>query len=373
MNTLRLQLRFLLPLTLVLGIAAWLALPVMDRLTLRWFSRDLTTRAELITNTLSDSIADSIDDPEGRRLMALFNRAAKAERLLAIGLCTRDDKLMRHTDNYPADLGCAEARSVAGQRSPVIRIAGGPVHVGIHEVMSEAGPVADLVVLQDFSFIARRSEDTQKYLVILIAALGAVIALITVVVAQLSWRGWVSGARALLRGEGLIRPIAPSGELAPFAADLRVRLRDLEDEYRRSLGPDTLWNADRLRSLLGTQLRGDEVIVVSNREPYIHERAAGRDIVSAPGERSGDVEPVMRPAQGHGSRTAAAPRIARRYARPDAGSAGRRRLRAAPGLSRRRRSKATTTASPMRAAVAALPYRPFDRCFASRIGRPIAR
>ena len=28
-----------------------------------------------------------------------------------------------------------------------------------------------------------------------------------------------------------------------------------------------------LRSLLRTQLRGDEVIVVSNREPYIHEHA----------------------------------------------------------------------------------------------------
>jgi len=310
MNTLRLQLRFLLPLTLALGLAAWLAVPVMDRLTLRWFSRDLTARAELVTNALSDSIADSIDDPGGRRLMALFNRATKDERLLAIGLCTRDDRLLRQTDNYPKDLGCAKARNSAGQRSPVIRIAGGPVHVGIHQVMSEAGPVADLVVLQDFSFIAKRSEDTQKYLVILIAALGAVIALITVVVAQLSWRGWVSGARALLRGEGLIRPIAPSGELAPLAADLRLRLRDLEDEYRRSLGPDAPWNGDRLRSVLGTQLRGDEVIVVSNREPYIHEGAGGGDIVvrrPASGLVTA-IEPVMRACSGtwiaHGSGTA---------------------------------------------------------------------
>ena len=34
-----------------------------------------------------------------------------------------------------------------------------------------------------------------------------------------------------------------------------------------------MWNADRLQSLLRTQLRGDQVIVVSNREPYMHERA----------------------------------------------------------------------------------------------------
>jgi trehalose 6-phosphate synthase len=256
MNTLRLQLRFLLPLVVTLGIAAYLALPVMDRLTLRWFSRDLNIRGELVTNALSDSIVEAIDDPEGRRLMALFNRAAKDERLVAIGLCT-GDALIRHTDNYPMELDCEEARSIARRPSPVMRIAGGPVHVGVHRVTSEAGQVADLVLLQDFSFIAKRSEDTKKYTVALIAALGAVVALITVVVAQLSWRGWVSGARALLRGEGLIRPISSPGELAPFAADLRLRLRDLEDEYRRSLGPEAPWNADRLRSLL-TQMRGDE-------------------------------------------------------------------------------------------------------------------
>ena len=60
MNTLRLQLRFLIPLLLTLGVAAYLALPLMDRLTLRWFSRDLTMRSELVTNALSDSIADAI-------------------------------------------------------------------------------------------------------------------------------------------------------------------------------------------------------------------------------------------------------------------------------------------------------------------------
>jgi trehalose 6-phosphate synthase len=256
MNTLRLQLRFLLPLFVTLGIAAYLALPVMDRLTLRWFSRDLNIRGELVTNALSDSIVEAIDDPGGRRLMALFNRAAQDERLVAIGLCTRGDALIRHTDNYPMELDCEEARNIARRPSPVMRIAGGPVHVGVHEVTSEARPVADLVLLQDFSFIAKRSEDTQKYTVALIAALGAIVALITVVVAQLSWRGWVSGARALLRGEGLIRPMSAPGELAPFAADLRLRLRDLEDEYRRSLGPEAPWNAERLRSLLSTQMRG---------------------------------------------------------------------------------------------------------------------
>ncbi|MDQ6681499.1 MAG: trehalose-6-phosphate synthase [Pseudomonadota bacterium] len=315
MNTFRLQVRFLAPLLLTLAAAAYLALPVMDRLTLRWFSRDLSMRGELVTNALSESVADAMQDPGGARLQTLFARAVKDERLFAIGLCSRDGKLLRRTESYPSTLDCAAAREAASQPSPVVQMAGGSVHVGLYEVMSESGPIAELVLLQDLSFIERRSQDTRRYLIILIATLGAVIALITVVVAQLSWRGWVSGARALLRGEGLIRPMSPAGEqlapfaadLAPFAADLRLRLRDLEDEYRRSLGPDAAWNPERLRSLLRTQLRGDEVIVVSNREPYIHEEAADGSIVMrrpASGLVTA-VEPVMRACSGtwiaHGS------------------------------------------------------------------------
>ena len=306
MNTFRLQLRFLVPLLLTLAVAAYVAVPVVDRLTLRWFSRDLVLRGELLTNALSDSISSAVTDPEGARLKALFDRAVRNERLVAIGLCTRDDKLLLRTDNYPPTLECKAAREVAEGQAPVMQIPGGPVQVGAHEVVGDNGPIAELVLLHDFSFIEKRSQDTRRYLFLMIAGLGAVIALITVIVAQLSWRGWVSGARALLRGEGLIRPLS-SGELAPLAIDLRARLRDLEDAYRRSLGPEAPWNAERLRLLLRTQLRGDEVIVVSNREPYIHDFAPdGHIVVRRPA--SGlvtAIEPVMRACSGtwiaHGS------------------------------------------------------------------------
>jgi trehalose 6-phosphate synthase len=169
--------------------------------------------------------------------------------------------------------------------------------------------VGRLVLLHDLSFIDKRSQDTRRYLVGLLAVLGLMMAMITMVVAQLSWRGWVQGVRAVLRGEGILSPMSPAPlpELEPFAADLRARLRDLEDEYRRMAGPEAAWNADRLRALLRTQLRGDQVIVVSNREPYIHERTAGGEIVvkrPASGLVTA-VEPVMRACSGtwiaHGS------------------------------------------------------------------------
>lgn len=310
MNTLRLQLRFLAPLILTLVAAAYLALPLLDSLTLRWFSRDLNLRGALVTNALSDSIASALQDRTDARLRALFARAVQDERLVALGLCSRQDVLLQHSAVYPTDLSCAQARGLSSQPVPNLSLAGGTVHVGVHPVVVEGAVLSDLVLLHDLSFVERRSQDTQKYIIAFIAALGAIIALFTMIVAQLSWRGWVSGARALLRGEGLLTPmLSTQRELAPLAQDFRDRLRDLEDSYRRSLDRDDHWDADRLRALLHAQLRGDELIVVSNREPYIHDQGANGVVCKRPA--SGlvtAVEPVMRACSGtwiaHGSGSA---------------------------------------------------------------------
>src|SRR5882762_8675010 len=296
MNTFRLQLRFLVPL--------------VQRLTLGRFERDLDLRGARVTSTLADSIAEALTDPKDTRLQALLDNTAQDERLLAAGLCGPDGRLRHQTARFPAALSCGQAQQAAARTDSMLPIEGRSVHVGMYPVNAVSGRVGDLVLLHDMSSIERRTQDTRQYLIILIAALGAAVAIVTVVVAQLSWRGWVSGARALLRGDGLLRPLrSPTPELAPLAADLRTRLQDLDDEYRRARGPDAEWCPDRLRSLLRTQLRGDEVIVVSNREPYIHENTPAGIIVKRPA--SGlvtAVEPVMRACSGtwiaHGSGSA---------------------------------------------------------------------
>jgi trehalose 6-phosphate synthase len=224
-KTLRLQLRFLIPLLLTLVVAAYLTVPVMDRLTLRWFARDLNIRGELIANTLAEPIIDAVGMRNDRRLQTLIDRATQDERMVAIGLCSTDGKVLQRTAAFPKLLTCAEADRLTKQADPRLRIEGGPVHVGMHPISGEGGKVADLVLLHDLSFVDRRSQDTRRYLIILIAGLGLTMALITMVVAQLSWRGWVSGVRAIMRGEGLLSPMlsdAAGGNCAPGCATSRT-------------------------------------------------------------------------------------------------------------------------------------------------------
>ena len=310
MNTFRLQLRFLVPLVLTLVAAAYLALPLMDRLMLRWYARDMNERGSLVANSLSEPVAAGLADRDGARLQTLLNRAVKDDRLVAIGVCAGDGRLLRWSTGFPASLTCRKLQEAALNAEPLLPIEGGPVHVGVYPMNAESGRAADLVLLHDMSFIENRSQATRQYLIILIASLGAVIALITIVVAQLSWRGWMAGARALLRGEGLLNPMfPPKPELAPIAAELRARLRELDDEYRRGQGPEAEWSPGRLRTLLRTNLRGDEIIVVSNREPYIHEETpAGITVKRPAGGVVTAIEPVMRACSGtwiaHGSGSA---------------------------------------------------------------------
>ncbi len=115
LKTLRLQFRFLLPLALALVAAAYLAVPLMDQVTLRWFSRDLNSRGVLVTNALSDSVALALAEDRPARLQALFARAVQDERLVAIGLCSADGRMLQRSDAFPPTLSCAGGHQSGGR------------------------------------------------------------------------------------------------------------------------------------------------------------------------------------------------------------------------------------------------------------------
>jgi trehalose 6-phosphate synthase len=121
----------------------------------------------------------------------------------------------------------------------------------------------------------------------------------------------MQGIRALVRGEGLqlSSGLKAPPELHPVAHDLRALLRDIETAHMARDSDHVAWTDDALRALLHNQMPSQEVIVVSNREPYLHIRDHGTVRVMRPA--SGVVtalEPIMRACSGtwiaHGSASA---------------------------------------------------------------------
>lgn len=310
-RTLHLSLRFVIPLTLALALLAYAVVPLVDRLTLKWFARDLDIRSRFVSSTLQEPLAELIISQERRKIMALLQKATQDERLLALGVCDTEQKLLYRTTAFPKQISCnPEAAETAGD-AHLIRLPQGPVHITRTNLEFDDAVIGSLVLVHDMSFVERRSADTRTYVILLFVVLGVVISLITVFVAHLSWRGWMEGVRAMLRGEGILKPFQrPAGaELEPLVIEMRAMLRNLETERRHADDMTAVWNPAALRGLLNKQLAGDQVLVVSNREPYIHVRTDQGIVVHRPA--SGlvtAVEPVMRACSGtwiaHGSGSA---------------------------------------------------------------------
>lgn len=304
-----LSLRFIVPLMIVLGLVAYSIVPMVDTLIFnKWFSRDIDIRTKLIANTLHDSLVLMLESPSSRKIPRLFNRVIQDERLYALAFCDLENRLLYKTQTFPDQISCETPDPKGEPHSRVFQLPQGPLHLAFHPIEDSGKKLGQLILIHDMSFLQKRSSDTKAYLFYLFTALGAVISLITVFIAQMSWRGWVKGLRAILKGEGLIRPISQiaSPELRPIVKDLRVLIRDLESDRRTRDENQMSWTPRTLKDILHSELTGDEVLIVSNREPYIHVRKNDKVEIQFPA--SGLVtalEPIMRACSGtwiaHGS------------------------------------------------------------------------
>ena len=310
----RLSLRFVLPLMLVLAGIAYAVTPLVDRLTLNWFVHDLDGRSLLIARTIQEPLQEQLAAGKRIKILEFFNRITQDERLFAVGYCATPGSKALATHSLPAEIRCADLKRWEGVSDHVLPSAKGPLHVTVQPMPSESAPEGRLVLVHDMSFVARRSEETKRYVFYLFMGLAAVVSLITVVIAQLSWRGWVAGMRSLLRGEGLLRQPGAEAyrnlpEYNPIARDLQQLIRELESDARSRDEDQITWTPESLRAILRGELRGEDIIVVSNREPYMHQRRGDRIEVQRPA--SGLVtalEPIMRACSGtwiaHGSGSA---------------------------------------------------------------------
>ena len=307
-----LSLRFILPLILALAAIAYGVVPLVDQLTLRWFVRDLDIRSELVSNSMQEPLQEHLKVGQKKKTELYFARLIQDERLFGVGFCPEGGGALIATKAFPADIRCDGLDRFVDPAARLLRSEQGPLHVALRTIEQEGQVLGKLVLVHDMRFIQLRSEETRQYVFYFFIALGLVVSLITVVIAQLSWRGWIHGMRALLRGEGLLREpgtAAAAPEFAPIARDLRVLIREMEAEYRPRDEGQLTWTPEALRAILHGELRGEDVLVVSNREPYIHVRR-GVDIeVQRPA--SGLVtalEPIMRACSGtwiaHGSGSA---------------------------------------------------------------------
>jgi len=306
--------RFAIALVLGLALVTWLASSMVRDTMGGWFERDIGLRAKLAVSGARQALASHWSDDERSALRALLSDIAHDERIMGAAACTPDGTMLTHTAEYPGRFTCTDllARIAPGGgsgRSPwtpwkgVERLPGGDVHVSGVPIFDGDRVLGFVVLVHDLSFAQRREAATQRLLLLAFGILALAASLITIVSARLSWRGWSREVRKLLRG-GSQHPA-----FQPILRDVRELVDRIVSE-READGEGGAWTPQRLRHVLNRHLQGEKIVILANREPYIHEKADdGEIVVRHPA--SGLVtalEPVMRACSGvwiaHGSGSA---------------------------------------------------------------------
>ena len=97
-----LSLRFLVPLVIALAAIAYSVVPLVDQFTLKWFLRDLDTRAAVIAKATQDQLATLMGEPQAKAAIPkLLNRIIEDERVYAVGFCDAVGKLRFSTAWFP--------------------------------------------------------------------------------------------------------------------------------------------------------------------------------------------------------------------------------------------------------------------------------
>ncbi len=286
---------------LVVVMLATALLPLATGMFDRWTQRDVDLRARLVFESIREQVADLAAAQDTVRANGLFERLLD-QRLVAAGLCGPDSKLRYGSGSMSAVFSCA---SLPPETQDMARVAvDAEDRVVVHAF--NIGALGRVVIIHDTGFSAAR---ISQFRIGLLAALLVSALIAAVLVAFIGFvlaRTWMQSLRQAIDDlrAGKASPSPPS--LLGVGNDIRQALDELDFVRRRIDATHTEWTPETLSVALANELPGSEVIVVSNREPYIHNRGpAGLQVQRPASGLVSAMEPVMRACGGtwvaHGS------------------------------------------------------------------------
>lgn len=311
-------------LALIVGLAllTWAASGMVETAAQEWFERDVTSRAHLVLTSASHSLSSAWYNPE--ELDGLLLAIARDERVLALEACNLDLSVRSGTPGFPEEFSCLQVGPRARTANPegdfgrepfrewntVATLPTGRVQVSVMPVPGQQAELGFVVMVQDLSYIDRREAQARTVLLLLFGVLAVTAFGVPFIVARWARHDWTLQLRRMLRGEGKHSP-----EFQPVLGDVRELIARMFAEQEDAPGQ---WTPTRLKATLNQHLHGEKIVILANREPYIHQRTTAGEIeIQHPA--SGLVtalEPVMRACSGvwvaHGSGNADAETVDRK-------------------------------------------------------------
>ncbi|MGY6568781.1 MAG: trehalose-6-phosphate synthase, partial [Salinarimonas sp.] len=256
-----------LAITLVVILAIW---PFATAFVNQWAQRDIELRSQMLFNAARDQVLSLQGPEDGERLAFLLERLSAEEAVFAVGLCEAGDLRVAST-GVPEGFSCNDIAIGAGEVFTRVDYAQSRALVAAYPLSAPEDDVR-LVILHDYADVEERREQARLYIVL--AAIGVAFggAALASLVAFWIMRRWTMSVRRAIEDAREGRAEDVKHTPTEIGSEIRQALSELDFARRTIDTVHTEWNPETLRIALANELPGSEVIVVSNREPYIHNR-----------------------------------------------------------------------------------------------------
>jgi trehalose-6-phosphate synthase len=289
----------------------------------RGLRTEVERRAELLGESLAGNVERSWEVGSDKELQKIVQRFGKREHMLGVAVYDQQGKLVAATPELSKTLtetpsSVIEALAEDQNKGVFVRLGKEPVHILAVPLHRKDQLVGGLVIVHDVSYIRAQVLRVWRETFLRVLAQVFLIVLITLLIVRWSIAGPIARAaqwmRALRTGRissrqempdlEMFRPLAR--EVATMAHSLSQARLAAENEARLREAGESLWTADRLSVQIRTRLDGARLFVVSNREPYIHQRnGKSVDVIVPPSGLVTALEPVLNACDGtwiaHGS------------------------------------------------------------------------
>jgi trehalose-6-phosphate synthase len=294
------MLRYVLPIALAACVVAFFGLPYIERLLAEWFRSDVELRAQLVMHSMEERLTYLVESGNQVQLSNYLARLTADERLLAVLLCRPDGSTIYATERTPGTISCDAGSNAKLDATRIMQLPSGSVQITRFDFDAMEPVPFRVLMLHDLSFVDRRQRTARDFVLVFIGISLLLLALLIVLVAWLQLRRWVKVLIGDIRGKRFLDDAKSPRSSMPILSEVRQVLAEAEEKQRLEIDFRENWTPQALRQVVREYLHSSQVIIVSNREPYIHNfDAQQRPVVQVPA--SGMVtalEPIMRACSG---------------------------------------------------------------------------
>jgi trehalose 6-phosphate synthase len=286
---LRINLRIILSIVIVISVLVLLFTLVQVRQEKERLTIDLQRRSTLLGESLKETIESLLEKDRPERLPKIVEKFGNRERLAGVAVYDVKDTLIAATPALSADLSKTPKFVTNAMNSDLegghfFRLGKKEMYLYVLPLHREETVAGALVIIQNPSYIQDRLSLIWRNSFIRLLVNALVISLVTLLLIRWSITGpiakmaeWMKQLRVgknkeplRLPSGGVFEPL--TREVTQMARSISAAREAAEEEARLRHTAESMWTPARLKEQVCTLLQKRPLFVISNREPYIHEK-----------------------------------------------------------------------------------------------------